>query len=100
MRALMNKLTLNELLSAYCGNQMTRNALVICHRISAFAQGGGPDRSRFHHCEEVAIPFRYILGQWWWGNVDELRWNPTLGPAASLPPLSYMDVGAIFAGAE
>ena len=38
MRALMNKFTLNEMLSLYCGNQMSRNALLICYRICAFAQ--------------------------------------------------------------
>ena len=41
-----------------------------------------------------------MLGQWWFGDEAQQRWTPTLGNKGELPPLKYMDVGAIYIPAE
>ena len=78
LRALMDMCTLNELLSMYAGSQGSRNCLLISHTISAFAEGWGDDRARLYHRTETALAFVYEGGQWWWGNEDKQRWEPTL----------------------
>ena len=100
MRALMESGPLNEMLSLYAGTQGSRNCLLICHQVSAFAPGKGPDRVRFYHSKEVAIAFVYEAGQWWWGEAAKQRWMPTRGGCSRMPPLKYMDMGALYVPAE
>ena len=100
MRALMDPWTLNEMLSAYCGAEGSRNCLLICHQVSTAAPGKGPDRSRLYHRKQVAVPFRYQRGQWWFGDAAKPRWYPTLGEQGTLPPLEYMDVGSLYVPVE
>ena len=100
MRALMHPVALNLLLSMYCGTEQSRNALVICAEVATSAPGEGKDRARLYHRREFAISFRREHGQWWWVDDDIKEWQPTIGRAAKHPPLSYMDVGAIFVPAE
>ena len=68
--------------------------------MSPFAPGKGEDRARLYHSKEVAIAFTYEAEQWWWGAEDKQRWEPTLGMHKSLPPLTYMDIGALYVPAE
>ena len=100
MRALWHPVTLNVLLSLYCGTLMSRNALIVCHEIGTAAWGPGADRARLFHRREVAIAFRYELGQWWWVDETKGAWCPTLSGTRSLPPLKYMDIGAVYVPAE
>ena len=93
-------MTLDALLSLYAGSTGSRNALLICTRISTFAPGEGPDRLRLYHSEEVAYPFVSWRGRWWWGDEAVNDWNPLTGPAAEAPSLEYMDTGAVYIPAE
>ena len=74
LRALMDSEALNVMLSLYCGSQQSRNCLVICQQVSDAAPGSKLDRARLYHSKEVAIPFRYEYGQWWWGDEGKQRW--------------------------
>ena len=100
MRALMHPTTLNVMLSLYCGLLQSRNCVVVCHEVSTAAPGEGKDRARLYHRREKAIPFRWGSGKWWWVNATKRAWCPTTGNAGSMPPLNYMDVGAIYVPAE